>query len=86
MDETTVVKELIAIGGQAAVFWVALYYLLKILKQEYDARIGSLEHRSDKCEEDRVKLRDQMSSLQSDRINLLEKLLDKQAGSRSAED
>lgn len=70
-----IIKELFSIGGQAGVLCVALYFALKTLKAQYEARICALEKRSDMCEEDRQNLHGQIQALQSDRITLLESLL-----------
>jgi hypothetical protein len=73
--ENELLKELLNIGGNAGVMWVALWFLLKILKQQYDLRITALEGRSDSCEEDRKNLHQQIHALQNERIALLENLL-----------
>lgn len=75
--ENELLKELLNIGGNAGVMWVALWFLLKVLKQQYDLRITALEQRSDACEEDRKNLHQQIHQLQSERISLLESLVKK---------
>lgn len=74
--------ELIAIlerlGDQATsalLLFVAVYYLARMLKGQYDARITHLEQRCDLCESDRKELSKRIDDLQQERIGILEKLL-----------
>ena len=58
-----VLKEVLEIGGSAAVLWVACFFLLKAMKAQYDSRIVALEDainrsekRHDECDRDRSEL------------------------------
>lgn len=76
-DTSKWIQDLLTIGGQAGVLWVALYYLLKVLKSQYDVRITVLESRSDRCDEDRKILHSQMHALEREHTAALERWIDK---------
>ncbi len=53
-DITTIFSTL----GTPGLLIGAVYYVVRELKGQYDARISALERRSEECEKDRVALRD----------------------------
>lgn len=53
-DLTTIFTTL----GTPGLLIASVYYVVKELKSQYDARISALERRSEECEKDRVALRD----------------------------
>jgi len=53
-DLTTVFTTL----GTPGLLIASVYYVVRELKSQYDARISALERRSEECEKDRVALRD----------------------------
>lgn len=76
-DPTSIhlVEKLLNIGGTAGVLYVAIWFLVKTLKGQYDNRINALELRSDKCEEDRRSMHQEIRAIQVERIGILERLL-----------
>lgn len=44
--------------GTPGLLIASVYYVVRELKSQYDARISALERRSEECEKDRVALRD----------------------------
>ena len=86
MDLHNVATWLLQVGGQAGVLYVAIWFLVRALKDGYDSRIGSLEQRSGECEQDRMKLHEQIHTMQTSRIRLLEKLLSEQVPGKAEED
>lgn len=71
-----VVKELLNIGGTAGVLYVAIWFLVKTLKSQYENRIVILEKRSDVCEEDRRQMNLRIHEIQTQRVAALEKMLE----------
>jgi hypothetical protein len=67
-----VVEKLLNIGGTAGVLYVAIYFLVRTLKDQYEGRISALEVRSDKCEQDRRSMHEEIRSMQEDRIRAME--------------
>ena len=55
MDHNTI-SDLLSVGGNALVLWVACVALVKALKGQYEARITALEKASEACENDRIEL------------------------------
>ena len=47
---------ILKVGGQAAVLWVAIFYLARGMKKQYEDRIVALEKSSDECNRDRIEL------------------------------
>jgi uncharacterized protein YeeX (DUF496 family) len=74
-DTVTLIGRLLEIGGQAGILYVAIWFLVRILKSQYDSRIDALEKRSDECEMDRRSMHEQIHGMQQDRIKLLEDLV-----------
>lgn len=74
-ESASLALKLLEIGGQAGVLYVAIWFLVRILKAQYDSRIDALEKRSDECEMDRRSMHESIHQMQQDRINLLEKTL-----------
>lgn len=74
MDPAMMLK-LVDIFGQAGILYIAIWFLVRILKTQYDQRIDTLEKRSDECETDRRSMHEQIHAMQQDRIKLLEQLL-----------
>tara|TARA_R110000764_G_scaffold227597_2_gene317786 strand:- start:4998 stop:5237 length:240 start_codon:yes stop_codon:yes gene_type:complete len=48
--------EILKIGGQAGVLWVALFYLSKTIKGQYETRIAALESANKQQELDKMAL------------------------------
>jgi hypothetical protein len=71
------VPKLIDLFGQAGVLYVAIWFLMKMVKGQYDSRITALETLSAACEKDRKTLHEHIQKMQSERIILLEKFLSK---------
>ena len=71
------IQELINIGGQAAVLWVALYYLLRVLKAQYDDRITALQKHSEQCEADYKALHQQMHELEREHSAAVERWMER---------
>jgi hypothetical protein len=69
-----IVEKLLNIGGTAGVLYVAIYYLVRTLKSQYDDRILALEKRSDKCEEDRRALHQEIRQMQVEQMRLIERI------------
>jgi hypothetical protein len=69
-----IAEKLLNIGGTAGVLYVAIYYLVRTLKSQYDDRILTLEKRSDKCEEDRKSLHQEIRAMQSEQLRLIERI------------
>jgi uncharacterized protein YeeX (DUF496 family) len=67
-----VVEKLLNIGGTAGILYVAIYFLVRTLKDQYEGRISALEVRSDKCEQDRRSMHEEIRSMQEDRIRAME--------------
>jgi len=44
--------------GTPGLLIASVYYVVRELKSQYDARISALERRSEECEKDRIALRD----------------------------
>lgn len=77
-----IVEKLLNIGGTAGVLYIAIWFLVKTLKGQYEGRITTLETRSDQCEQDRRAMHQEIRSMQesavqrqAERINILEQLL-----------
>lgn len=75
-EVVSIIEKLTTMGGQATMLFVAVYYLARTLKSQYDSRITSLEDRSSKCEEHRMDLGKEIRKMQNERIGLLERLLE----------
>lgn len=73
--EQHIVEKLLELGGQAGLLWLAIWFLVRTLKDQYDARISALEGKSEECERDRQALHAQIHELQGQRIELLEGLI-----------
>jgi ABC-type nickel/cobalt efflux system permease component RcnA len=75
-DHTAVIVEkLLSIGGTAGVLYIAIWFLVKTLKEQYENRITTLEHRSDVCEEDRQHINQRIHDIQTQQITSLEQQL-----------
>lgn len=74
-ETVTFMMKLLEIGGQAGVLYVAIWFLVRILKAQYDSRIDALEKRSDECEMDRRSMHEKIHTMQQERITLLEEIL-----------
>tara|TARA_R110001599_G_scaffold352545_3_gene587775 strand:- start:992 stop:1201 length:210 start_codon:yes stop_codon:yes gene_type:complete len=61
--DTSTIDKLLELGGQTGVMLVVIYYLSKTLKGSYEQRIIALEKQSDRCEIDRIKLRDRLEEI-----------------------
>lgn len=79
-DMITLAERLLSMGGQAGMLLLATYYLARILKGQYEARISELERRSEQCEEHRLQLGREIRAIQDNRIAILERLLERAAG------
>lgn len=77
-EAVSIMDRLLEIGGQAGILYLAIWFLVRLLKTQYDSRITALEKRSDECEMDRVALHSQIHSMQSERIKLLEDMIKKE--------
>ena len=51
--------------GTPGLLIASVYYVVRELKSQYDARISALERRSEECEKDRVALRDMIINHES---------------------
>jgi outer membrane murein-binding lipoprotein Lpp len=81
-EALAIVEKLSTMGGTAMLLFLATYYLARTLKGQYDARITTLESRSDQCEKDRREMHNEIRAMQdaavhrqAERINILEQLL-----------
>lgn len=74
-ETASIIGRLLEIGGQAGILYVAIWFLVRILKTQYDDRINALEKRSDECEADRRSMHEQIHGMQQNRIDLLEGIL-----------
>jgi len=72
---THLVEKLLNIGGTAGVLYVAIYFLVRTLKSQYEGRITALEVRSDNCEADRRAMHQEIRLIQDSRIKAMEILL-----------
>jgi hypothetical protein len=72
--ETEIIQSLIQIFGIGGVLMMAVKYLAQKLSEQYERRIDALEDASKRCEEDRVSLRNQMTALLLDLLELKKKL------------
>ena len=75
-----VVEKLLNIGGTAGVLYVAIYFLVRTLKDQYEGRISALEVRSDRCEEDRRSMHQEIRVIQQDWIGALDRVLREREG------
>lgn len=76
-DSSMVLAEkLLNIGGTAGVLYVAIWFLVKTLKGQYESRIVSLEKRSDLCEADRASMGQKIHDLQAQHVVALERMLE----------
>lgn len=71
----TIIQRLADQATTALLLFLAVYWLARILKAQYDSRIANLEKRSDICESDRKELSRRVHDIQQERIGLLERLL-----------
>lgn len=60
--DATQITELLKIGGNAGVLWVACWFLVKTLKVQYECRIKALEEAAKVCETDRQKLHERFEN------------------------
>lgn len=65
-----ITQSLIQIFGIGGVLMIAVKYLQQKLSEQYEKRIDALESASKRCEEDRVTLRNQMTTLLLDLLEL----------------
>ena len=72
----SLIEKLGTMGGTAGMLLIATYYLARVLKGQYEARITHLEKRSDDCESDRREMHRAIHQMQTERIGILEKLLE----------
>jgi len=71
-DEIT--TSLIQVFGFGGVLMLSVRYLALKLSDQYEKRINALEEASKRCEDDRLILRDQMTTLLLDLLELKKKL------------
>lgn len=69
-----IIHSLIQIFGIGGVLMLAVKYLAQKLSEQYERRIDALESASKRCEEDRVSLRNQMTTLLLDLLELKKNL------------
>lgn len=62
-------------AAQVGMLALFVYYLATTLRRQYEARITALEQRSDKCEQDRRSMHQEIRLIQQDRIGALERVL-----------
>ncbi|MEY3293177.1 MAG: hypothetical protein RJB12_948 [Pseudomonadota bacterium] len=62
-------------AAQVGMLALFVYYLATTLRRQYEARITALELRSDKCEDDRRRMHEEIRMIQQDRIGALERVL-----------
>lgn len=58
----------IDIGGTAGVLYVAIWFLVRTLKEQYDKRVGALEVAVAECDRDRRELHKQIDEIRSRQI------------------
>jgi len=73
------VEKLLNIGGTAGVLYIAIWFLVRTLKEQYENRITALEVRSDKCEQDRAQIHKEVRVVQSEQIKILRDLIRQEA-------
>lgn len=59
----SILLELLKVGGQAGILWVALFYMSKTIKGQYEARIEVLEEANKRHEEDKMKLHERIEEI-----------------------
>lgn len=69
-----ILQSLIQVFGIGGVLMIAVKYLAQKLSEQYEKRIDALENASRRCEEDRVTLRNQMTALLLDLLELKKNL------------
>lgn len=69
-----IIQSLIQVFGIGGVLMIAVKYLAQKLSEQYEKRIDALETASRRCDEDRVSLRNQMTALLLDLLELKKKL------------
>jgi len=69
-----IIQSLIQVFGIGGVLMIAVKYLAQKLSEQYEKRIDALETASRRCDEDRVILRNQMTALLLDLLELKKKL------------
>lgn len=72
----TLLEKLSTMGGQAGMLLLAVYYLGRTLKTQYDGRIEALEKHVAECERHRLELGSEIRAIQNDRISKMERLLE----------
>lgn len=75
LSSAHIVEKLLNLGGTAGVLYVAIYFLVRTLKGQYEGRITALEVRSDKCEDDRRAMHQEIRQIQDQRVKAMEILL-----------
>lgn len=70
-----ILKSLIEVFGIGGVLIIAVKYLARKLNEQYEARIKALESASERCENDRVDLRNQLTQVLLDQLELKKKLM-----------
>ena len=75
-EALAILEKLTSTGTNAGMLLVATYFLARLLKGQYETRISALEKRSDDCELDRREMHRAIHAMQSERIGILEKLLE----------
>lgn len=81
------IEKLGTMTGQAGMLMLAVYFLGRTLKSQYEGRITALEGHVVRCDEDRIKLREEIRCIQNERIGKqdqrigkLERLLEREEG------
>ncbi|MEM9235204.1 MAG: hypothetical protein AAGB14_00395 [Verrucomicrobiota bacterium] len=65
--DPNLVEKILEISGQAGLLWLALFFLVRTLKEQYEKRIDALEKAAQACEEDRRALHEKIQEILSER-------------------
>ncbi len=73
MNDTKIFDTLLQQFGFAGLLVVAVYIIARKLAHQYEARILALEAASERCEKDRVELRNLIITTQAEHIKAMSK-------------
>lgn len=75
-ESMVIVEKILNIGGTAGILYLAIWFLVRTLKDQYENRIVTLEKRSDICEADRQQMSLRIHEIQTQRVAALERMLE----------
>lgn len=68
-----ILNQILELGGQAGILWVALFFLVKNMKLQYETRITALETSAAACERDRFELHRKIEEILRDQLEFEKK-------------